>query len=50
MKGLDKLFSQISRTNLLDWREFNFFKPTAGLSGNDQLSPDWTLARSALPE
>jgi len=49
MKGLDKLVSEIRRSNLLDWREFNFFKAGVGLSRNDQLSIqaclDYELAR-----
>jgi hypothetical protein len=51
MKGLDKLFSEIRRTNSLDWREFNFFKAGAGLSRNDQVSIqvclDYELARES---
>jgi hypothetical protein len=47
--GVDKLISEISRTDSLDWHEFNFFKGGAGLSRNDQLSIqvclDYELAR-----
>jgi hypothetical protein len=47
--GSDKLMSKISRSDSLDWREFNFFKSGAGLSRQDQLSIqvcfDYELAR-----
>lgn len=36
--GVDKLVSEIRRTNSLDWREFNFFKTGVGLARDDQLS------------
>ncbi len=53
--GVDKLISEIRRTNLLDWREFNFFK-AGGLARDDQLSIqvclDYELGRECpqLPE
>jgi hypothetical protein len=37
-KNADKLLSRIKRTDSLDWREFNFFKPDVGLLRHDQLS------------
>jgi hypothetical protein len=36
--GFDILISEISRTDSLDWSEFDFFKKGVGLSKNDQLS------------
>jgi hypothetical protein len=51
-QNADKLLSRIRRTDSLDWREFNFFKPGVGLSRHDQLSIrvclDYELARQWL--